>query len=76
MLMPRTPFQRARQAEQARARVAGLRPRRHGADLEEAEAQAGERIDVRCVLVQARSKTYGIGELEPHGQHGARRNCI
>ena len=65
-LMMRLPL---RQAEQARLRVARLRPRRDGADLEEAEAQRGQRVDVLAVLVEAGGQADGVGEVEPHHAH-------
>ncbi len=58
-----------RQAEHARLGVARLRARRDGADLDEAEAQRGEAVDVGTVLVEARGQAYRIGEIDAH--HGA-----
>ena len=52
--------------EEAGLRVARLRARRDGADLEVAEAERGERIEVLRVLVHARGETHGIGEADPH----------
>ena len=63
----------ARQAEQARARIAGLRQRRHRADLDEAEAEPQQRIGHLGVLVEARRHADRIGKIEPEGAHGQAR---
>jgi hypothetical protein len=42
-----------RQPEEARLRIAGLRSRRDGAALDEAEPERGESVDVRGVLVES-----------------------
>ena len=52
------------QAEQARARVAGLRPRRGGADLDEAEAGAAEGGDGAGVLVEAGGEAERVRQVE------------
>src|SRR5690606_17533198 len=67
----------ARQAEQARGRVAWLRPRRDRADLDEAEAQPEQRVDVGAVLVQARGQAHRVGEVETEraGGEGPRRGA-
>jgi hypothetical protein len=57
---------RGGQAEQARARIAGLRARRHGADLDEAEAEAGQRIDIIAVLVEAGGEPYRVRKTQSH----------
>ena len=56
-------------AEQPRLRVARLRARRDGADLEETETERGQRVDMVAVLVQPRGQPDRIGELEPHATH-------
>ncbi len=43
----------ARQAEQPRARVAGLRPRRHRSELDEAEPEPRQRRQMGGILVEA-----------------------
>ena len=48
-------------------------PRRGGADLDETEAQAEQRVHVCTVLVQARGTANGIGELDPEGTRFQRR---
>ena len=55
--------------EQARPRIAGLRPRRHGADLDKAEAEAQQRVRHLRVLVEAGGDADRIGEIEPEGAH-------
>src|SRR5258706_15053277 len=62
----------SRQAKEARARIAGLGKRRDAAELEEAEAEAGQGIDVLGVLVEARGEAERIGKLQPHRADGAR----
>ena len=57
---------RLRQAEHARLRVAGLRARRHRADLDEAEAERGQRVDVFAVLVEPGGQADGVGKVKPH----------
>ena len=54
------------QAEEARPRIARLRTRRDRPDLEEAEAERGERIDVLAVLVEPGGEPDRVRELEPH----------
>ncbi len=63
----------SRQAEHARLRVARLRPRRDRADLDEAEAQRQQRIDVRAVLVQAGGQADRVGEGQAEGLGRQRR---
>ena len=46
------------------ARIAGLRPRRHGADLDEAEAEREQRVGHLAVLVEAGGEPDRIGEIE------------
>ncbi len=55
-----------RQAEHARFGIAGLRARRDGADLDEAETERGERVDVGAVLVQSGRQADRIGEGQSH----------
>ena len=55
--------------EHARPRIAGLRQRRHRADLDEAEAQAEQRVRHLGVLVEARRDADRIGKVEPEGPH-------
>ncbi len=54
------------QAEHAWARVAGLRSRGDGAHLQKPKAQAGQRIDVGAVLVQAGGQPDAVGERKSH----------
>ena len=49
-------------AEQPRPRIAGLRARRDGAAFDEAEAERGEPVDVRGVLVEAGGEADAIRE--------------
>ena len=53
----------ARQAEQARLGVAGLRLRGDGADLDEAEAEREQRVDALGVLVEAGGEAERAGKL-------------
>ena len=55
-----------RQPEHARLRIAGLRPRRDGADLDEAEAHRRQRVDVRAVLVQPGRQADAVAKAQPH----------
>ena len=64
---------RLRQPEEARLRVAGLRARRDGAALDEAEPERGESVDVRGVLVESGGEPDPVGELEPHRRDRRRR---
>ena len=59
----------ARQPKHARARIAGLRLRRHGADLDEAETELEQRVGHLGVLVEARRHPDRVGEIEPEGPH-------
>src|SRR3546814_15045581 len=52
----------ARQPEHARLRVARLRLWRDRADLDEAEAQRQQRVDVGAVLVQPRGQADRVAE--------------
>ena len=63
-----------RQAEHARFRVAGLRLGRDRADLDEAEAQRQQCVDVRAVLVETRGEANWIreGQAEGLGREGSR----
>ncbi len=58
-----------RQAEDSRLRVAGLRARRHGADLDEAETQLRQPANGLTILVQPRGQTYRVGKVQPHHPH-------
>ena len=51
--------------EQARARIATLRPRRDAADLDESEAEAKCAVRHLAVLVEACGEADGVGEVEP-----------
>ena len=55
-----------RDAEHAWLGVARLRARCHRADLDEAEAEARQRVDVLTVLVESCGEADRIGEGEPH----------
>ncbi len=55
--------------ENARPRIAGLRQRRDGADLDKAEAQAEQRVGHLGVLVEAGRDTDRIWEVEAEGPH-------
>ena len=46
--------------------VARLRARRHGTDLDKAETEGGQRVDVFSILVQAGGQADRIAELQPH----------
>ena len=58
----------ARQAKQARARIARLRPRRQRADLDKAEAGAEQPARRLGVLVEARRHAERIGEGQAEGR--------
>ena len=59
----------ALEAEEPRPRIAGLRARRHRADLDETEAEPEQRIRRLGVLVEAGGKAERIGEIE--AEHAA-----
>ena len=59
-----------RQAEHARLRIAGLRLRRHRADLDEAEAHRAQAVDAAAVLVQAGGQADAVRELQPRHADG------
>ncbi len=61
------------QAEDARARIARLGARRHGADLDEAESQGEQRSRHLSVLVEAGRHADGIGEVAPPDRDGEAR---
>jgi hypothetical protein len=61
------------QPEHPRLRVARLRPRRDGADLDEAEAEREQRVDAARVLVEAGGQADGRRELEPERVDPRRR---
>ena len=52
----------AGQAEHARLRIAGLRQRRHRADLDEAEAHRAEGVDAAAVLVEPGGQADAVRE--------------
>jgi len=56
------------QPEHARAWVARLRARRHGADFEKTEAEVGQRVDVAPVLVQSGGQSDRVRKAQSH--HG------
>ncbi len=62
---------RLRQAEHARARIARLRARRDRAHFDKAEAERGQPVDARAVLVEPGGEPDRVAEREAH--HGARR---
>jgi hypothetical protein len=55
--------------EQARARIAGLRPRCDGAAFDEAEAESQHRVRHLGILVEAGREPDGVGKIEPEGAH-------
>ena len=55
------------QAEHAWLRIAWLRPRRDRADLDEAEAERHQRVDVLAVLVQPGGAADRVGEFDAEG---------
>ncbi len=57
------------QPEQARARIAGLRLRRHGPDLDKAEAEPQERVRHLAMLVEAGRHADRIGKIEAEHPH-------
>jgi hypothetical protein len=59
----------ALQAEQPRPRIAGLRLRRHRADLDKAEAQPQQGIGDLRALVEAGGHADRIGEIQAEGPH-------
>ena len=61
-------------AEQARPRIARLRARRDRADLDEAETECGERVDMLGVLVEACGQADRIGKLDLHHAYRGPRN--
>jgi hypothetical protein len=54
-----------RNPEHARLWVAGLRPRRHRAQFDVAEAHGAERIEIVAVLVEAGSQSQRVSKLQP-----------
>ncbi|MNZ28088.1 hypothetical protein D3C78_453110 [compost metagenome] len=65
-----------RQAEQPRLGVARLRARGDGADFDEAEAQLGETVDGRAVLVQAGRQAHRVGEVQAHDRNRQSRRLL
>ncbi len=58
--------------KQPRPRIAGLRQRRDGADFDEAEADAQQRVRHFGVLVEARRDADRIGKLSPNARIASR----
>jgi len=54
------------QAKQTRLRVAWLRTRGDRADLDEAETECRQRLDVRAILVETGGQADGVGEVDAH----------
>ena len=54
------------QSEQTRLAIAGLGPRRNRAHLKKAESQRSQTADTVAVLVQPRSQTNRVGEINTH----------
>ena len=63
----------ARRSEHARFRIAGLRPRRHGAEFDVAEAERPERVEIVAVLVESRGESQRVRKLQIPGSLRARR---
>ena len=59
--------------EEPRPRIAGLRQRRHRADLDEAETEAEHRVRHRAVLVEAGGEPDRVGEGEAERLDGEPR---
>ena len=55
--------------EQARARIASLRQRRDGADLDEAETEPQQRVGHFGILVEARGHPDRVGKVQAEGAH-------
>ena len=58
------------ETKQARPRVADLRARGDGADLDETKAEAQQRVRRLGILVEAGRDPDRIGKIEPEGTHG------
>ncbi|MNC41963.1 hypothetical protein D3C75_907570 [compost metagenome] len=58
-----------RQAEQPWLGVARLRTRGDSADFDKTEAQLGEAVDGRAVLVQASCQPHRVGEVQAHDRN-------
>ena len=56
-------------AKDPRPRIARLRQRRDGADFNETETQAQQRVRHLGVFVESRRHPYRIGEIEAEGAH-------
>ena len=54
------------QAEHPGFWISRLRPGCYGADLNETETQAAERLEIIAVLVQARRNTNRVGKIQAH----------
>ncbi len=57
------------QPEHARLRVAGLGARRHGAELDVAETERTERVEMVAVLVEAGGESESVGEAQAETLH-------
>ena len=60
----------ALQPKNPRPRIARLRPRRHGADLDKAETELQQRVGDFGVLVEAGGHADRIGKIQAKGPHG------
>src|SRR5690606_39928285 len=63
----------ARKSEHARLRVSGLRARSGGTDFDETEAEGGQRVDVRAVLVQSGGEPDRVVEAQAEAVDGQGR---
>ena len=59
----------ALEPKQPRPRIAGLRLRRHRADLDKAEAEPQQRVRHFRILVEAGGHADGIGKIQAEGAH-------
>jgi hypothetical protein len=59
-----------RGAKHPRPRITGLRSRRHGAELDMAEADPPERVQIIRILVEAGGESQGMGKLEAETGEG------
>ena len=57
------------EAKQARARIAGLRPRRNGAGLDKAEAEPQQHVRHFRILVETRRHADRVGKIQSEGAH-------
>jgi len=56
----------SRQPEDARLRIAGLGPRGHAADLDAAEPEPGETVEVVRIFIEPGCKPDRVGKFEAH----------